>query len=242
MPNQPAPKRMLALCCLALVSTGYALTWVTSPIVKLSEQQRIDNTIAEIVLTDLATHNHEWMGFSLSGSAPRTIYFIANPPDHVGDVLESLSSDRTGQIDDPREAEIRQAVKQLEARHTAGAGLISYYPRNRLLRRVEYVQPVTARVYSSWYIKFDRWYFDFSMSEFGRPIDAWVSWLTEPFIDDYQADFPIELTAPGYSKDGRLAVLWMYCPELMHPTFVTYVLERSGNTWRILRVEFTTYL
>lgn len=241
MPEQPALQRMLALCCLALALTGYALSCVTSPTVQLSEQQRIDNAIAEIVLTDMTTRDADLMGFSFTDQAPRDVYFAAVPPEHVWEVLRPLVSEETGEIDVPQQGGILQAAKNLESRHAAGAGLTSYHPRNRRLQRGEPAKHSAPTVNSPWQMKFNRWYQEFMMSEHGSRIYLWTYWLTEPFSEDYQAGVPVEVTAPGYSDDGELAIVWVFCPEFLHHSVGTYVLERSGKTWRIVRVEFLLF-
>ena len=236
-----AETKMLATCAFSLIVTTAALRNVPPAAPRPTEQQRTDNAIAELVLGDMTTRDGDELGFSFTSERPRLVYFLQAPPDLVGDVIRPLLDHDTGEIEDPRRAEILQAIRQLEARHAAGEGLTTYRPRHRNLRLVPPIQTDAPTVYSDWYFQCRLRYIRFSLSKTGEKIDAVWSWLSRPFTKPYQADFPVELTAPGYSNDQNMAVVWVYCPEF-HPTLGTYVLERDGKSWRIVLAKFLTYL
>jgi len=57
----------------------------------------------------------------------------------------------------------------------------------------------------------------------------------------YGARFPIQAWAPGYSHDGSCVVVHLYFPEMLHPSYATYVLVSTNGTWMITFRGFITY-
>ena len=57
----------------------------------------------------------------------------------------------------------------------------------------------------------------------------------------YGALYPIRAWAPGYSHDGSYVVVHLYFPELFHPSYATYVLMSTNETWTIASRGFITY-
>ena len=61
-------------------------------------------------------------------------------------------------------------------------------------------------------------------------------------LPSYMASFPMQLYLPGFSANGEIAVVHLYFPDLMHPSYGTYVLTKDHGDWQIAYREFATYL
>lgn len=194
--------RVLASCAIVLAAMWYSLSTLPPSASDLTDRQRDDHAIVEIVLSDLTTR--DYIGLAHGEDIPRRIYVLTRLPKYVGDVDGQLR-DNEGQPDISDRSDITEAIKNLTERHANQDDLSTYHPRNRLVRMVK---PAPARapvIYSDWYM-------DFMLTDFGMRLRQY--WNMTPFARDYSADFPIEVVTPGYSEDGKSAVIWIYCSEL----------------------------
>jgi len=57
----------------------------------------------------------------------------------------------------------------------------------------------------------------------------------------YGARFPVQVCPPGYSGDGRCAVVHLYFTDIFHPSYATYVLVLEREKWTIKYRAFVTY-
>ncbi len=228
--------RVLASCVLVLLATYFVLSQPAPSPSHLTDQQRVDNAIAEIVLSDMTTRDGDEMGFSFFRERIRTIYVYERGPEWIGDVDSALRDYETGESAVADRLDVIEAIQNIKDRHASGVSLSTYRPRNQCLRMVPFVEPSPPVVYTGWYLDWLIWW---HTSDFGGACQR--LWLRSPFATPYQARLPIEVSAPGYSNNGNIAVIWIYCPEY-HPSFGTYVLERTGKTWRIVATGFRVTL
>ena len=83
---------------------------------------------------------------------------------------------------------------------------------------------------------------DFRSAEDGiRVVDGPVA-LGEGTETPYAAHFPVKAWMPEFSPNRSRAVVRVYFPEILHPSYGTYVLLRQDGTWTITRRRFDTYL
>jgi hypothetical protein len=64
----------------------------------------------------------------------------------------------------------------------------------------------------------------------------------KPFEERYEKPRPIHAAPPGYSDQGRLAVVVFSFPWSMHSGDVTYVLRFDGKKWQVISRHFTYYV
>jgi hypothetical protein len=53
---------------------------------------------------------------------------------------------------------------------------------------------------------------------------------------------PIHAWSPGYTRDGRYAVVFLSIPWSIHHADGTYLLERDGDGWKVLLRQFVYYV
>ena len=76
------------------------------------------------------------------------------------------------------------------------------------------------------------------------PTDARVKVETQPRPTTIGSIYerPIHTWSPGYTRDGRYAVVFLSIPWSMHHADGTYLLERDGNGWKVLLRQFVYYV
>jgi hypothetical protein len=53
---------------------------------------------------------------------------------------------------------------------------------------------------------------------------------------------PIQAWPPGYTRDGRYAIVFLSIPWSMHHADGTYLLEREGSGWKVLLRQLVYYV
>jgi hypothetical protein len=75
-----------------------------------------------------------------------------------------------------------------------------------------------------------------------RPMSDRVVFDTHIDGADYRRNDPVSIWAPGYSRDGSVAVVSLYFPETLHPSVALYALESTPRGWIVRARSFLTYL
>jgi hypothetical protein len=76
------------------------------------------------------------------------------------------------------------------------------------------------------------------------PSDARVKVETQPRPTTIGSirERPIHAWSPGYTRDGRYAIVFLSIPWSIHHADGTYLLERDGDGWKILLRQFVYYV
>ncbi len=67
-----------------------------------------------------------------------------------------------------------------------------------------------------------------------------VGFKSDGGLPSWVSERPIFTWLPGYSRDGRLALVRFVVPGKHHP-ISTYLLEREGDAWTVLLRDFVSY-
>jgi hypothetical protein len=66
---------------------------------------------------------------------------------------------------------------------------------------------------------------------------------TQPTRENpYRRERASSVLPPGYSKDGRYAIVHLVFPWSIHSGEVTYILERTDRGWKVLLRDFIYYV
>jgi hypothetical protein len=183
-------------------------TSIQPPAAKPEQNVSIDNTILNLVLSDLRMDKSPDCPLTLSRDVPREIFFSTEMIDAVPQPTKPLERDELWSH--MTESQIRltqEGIKNLEERYAAGD----------------------------------------SFRDFRSTRDTMHVIDTAPNIDTtandapYGARFPIRAWVPGYSQDGSCVVLHLYFPDVLHPSYATYVLMSTNGNWKIAFRGFVTY-